>query len=279
MEAAASNPAVRAIEIAHLLAFRSGLGSSLFAPAHNSITEQDVKAFATSAFAKNNIAVIGSGISQAALSKLVEGTLASAPASAPFSSPASTYFGGETRLQGGSGLQTVFVGFGSTGAPSPELATLAAHLSTVPSVKWSQGLSPIAGAITNGISVQTVYLPYSDATLFGLLVQGSTPSSVKEAGKAAVKAMKAAAATIKPEELKAAAAKAKFAVASSIDTRDGLINTLGSKVWFIYCQTSQGSSTVQVLTQSDASSEALISAFDKVNVSGFSKVGLSFSRF
>jgi hypothetical protein len=50
--------------------------------------------------------------------------------------------------------------------------------------------------------VLTVYLPNSDATLFGLLVQVSTLASVKEAGKVAVSALKAAAHGIKEEELK-----------------------------------------------------------------------------
>jgi ubiquinol-cytochrome c reductase core subunit 2 len=80
--------------------------------------------------------------------------------------------------------------------------------------------------------VQSVYLPYSDATLFGLLVQGTTAAGVTEAGKAAVKALKSAAATggVKGEELKKAVAKAKFAAASAIDGRDGLVSVLGSKV-------------------------------------------------
>lgn len=84
--------------------------------------------------------------------------------------------------------------------------------------------------LPEGTSVQTVYLPYSDATLFGLLVQGSTSSSVKEAGKAAVAALQAAAKGIKEEELKAAVSKAKFAAASAVDTRDGLVAALGAKV-------------------------------------------------
>lgn len=78
-------------------------------------------------------------------------------------------------------------------------------------------------------SVRAVYLPYSDATLFGLLVQGSTAEGVKSAGKAAVAALKAAG-DVKGEELKKAVMKAKFAAASSLDGRDGLIATLAANV-------------------------------------------------
>ncbi|KAF8970643.1 Metalloenzyme, LuxS/M16 peptidase-like protein [Flammula alnicola] len=253
-EAAAQDPATRAIDAAHALAFRSGLGSSLFAPAHNDITVGDIKAFAASAFAKGNIAVLGTGIDQATLSGLVEKAFAKASATSATSAPASKYFGGETRLEGNSGPQTVFIGFGTTGAPSAELAALSAHLSPTPSVKWSKGLSPLA-SLPEGTSVQAVYLPYSDATLFGLLVQGSTSSGVKEAGKAAVAALKAAAQGIKAEELKSAVAKAKFAAASALDTREGLVAALGSKVF----------------SGSEASLESTLSSLDGINAAAFSK--------
>lgn len=224
--------ATTAIELAHGLAFRSGLGSSLFASPHHSVTESDVKSFAASAFTKGNIAVLGTGISQSALTQLVDASLAkvaSSPGAAAASSSASSYFGGETRVQA-HGLQTVFVAFGVSGAPPAELAALHAHLSTAPSVKWSQGLSPLTTSIPHGTSVTPVYLPYSDATLFGLLVQGQNANDVKEAGKAAVQALKNAGSGMKAEELKTAVAKAKFAAAIAVDTRDGFVSVLGAKV-------------------------------------------------
>lgn len=229
---ATADPATHAVELAHALAFRSGLGSSLFAPSHNSITAEDIKSFAASAFTKGNIAVLGTGIDQSVLAKLVEKSLSAAPAAATTSLSASSYFGGETRIEAHGGPQTVFIAFGATGAPSPELAALAAHLSPQASVKWSQGLSPIAASIPYGTSVQSVYLPYSDATLVGLLVQGPNAADVKEAGKAAVQALKSASSGISAEELKKAVAKAKFSAASAADSREGLVTALGSKVRF-----------------------------------------------
>ena len=115
-EAATSDPATHAIDIAHGLAFRSGLGSSLFAPAHNSITATDVKSFASTSFTKGNMAVVGTRIDQSTLRKLVEQGFTSAEPSSVVSAPASKYFGGETRLEGHGGPQTIFIGFGSTGA-------------------------------------------------------------------------------------------------------------------------------------------------------------------
>ncbi|KAI0076866.1 LuxS/MPP-like metallohydrolase [Panus rudis PR-1116 ss-1] len=253
--AAASNPATRALELAHALAFRNGLGAPLFSAEHNDIVVENIKDFASSVFSKGNIAVLGTGISQEALTQLVEKSLNTLAASGSPSSPASTYFGGETRVDQHGGPETVFIGFGKTGSFSPELAVLSAHLSPAPSVKWSKGLSPIAAGIPEGTSVQTVLLPYSDASLFGLLVQGPNAESVKAAGKAAVTGLKEAAAGVKGDDLKKAIAKAKFAAAASAEGRSGLVASLGSKV----------------LAGSPVSLESTISSFDKVNSSAFSQ--------
>lgn len=251
-EAAQSNPAIQAVDLAHALAFRNGLGSSLFAPSSSHITHEDVKAYAATAFAKGNVAVLGSGISQETLTKLVEKSFGSSSTtgSAP-QTKNSSYFGGETRLDGHGGLQTVFIGFGVAGAPSGDLAVLNAHLSTTPSIKWSKGLSPIAASIPAGASVQTVYLPYSDASLFGFLVQAETAEGVTQAGLAAIKALKEATSGkgIAEEALKSAVAKAKFTAANAVEGREGLFTTLGGKVLQGLCPPSSPTSLQALLQQ------------------------------
>ncbi|THH03697.1 hypothetical protein EW145_g6077 [Phellinidium pouzarii] len=229
--AASLNPATVALELAHAIAFRTGLGSSVFAPAHLSVTSDDVKSFAAHAFSKGNITVLGTGIDQETLSKLVEKHFSTTSTGSTSASSASQYFGGETRQVLHSGPQTVFIGFGATGAPSAELAVLAAHLSTTPSVKWSASLSPITVAIPAGTAVHPILLPYSDATLFGLLVQGDSATAVKQAAAASVKILKdtTVGGSVKPEELKKAVAKAKFAAASAVEYREGFISTFGPK--------------------------------------------------
>lgn len=227
-DAASHDSAIQAIELAHALAFRHGLGQSIFAPPHNSLTVNDVQSFASSSFAKNNIAVLGTGIDQDTLSSLVNSAFSNVLSSSTVSSSPSKYFGGETRLQS-AGPQTVFIGYGITGAPSAEIAALAAYLSPNPSIKWSKGLSPLS-SLPEGASAQTVYLPYSDATLFGLLVQGSTAAIVTEASKIVVASLKAIAQGIKAEEFKSAIAKAKFTAANAFENREGLVNAIGSRV-------------------------------------------------
>ncbi|KAJ3011824.1 hypothetical protein NUW54_g2055 [Trametes sanguinea] len=84
--------------------------------------------------------------------------------------------------------------------------------------------------------------------------KGETPAAVKEAGKAAVAALKAAG-SLKGEELQKAIAKAKFTAASSLDGRDGIISTLGPKI----------------LSGSSASLSETISSLEKVDASAFEK--------
>jgi ubiquinol-cytochrome c reductase core subunit 2 len=252
--AASQNPATHALELAHSLAFRSGLGSSLFASPHSHVSLDDVKDFAARAFSKGNIAVLGTGIDSATLTQLVEKALGGASVgNVAAESKPSTYFGGETRVES-RGPETVFIGFGAAGPADPALAILSAHLSPEPSVKWSQGLSPISAAIPQGTSVQPILMSYSDASLFGLLVQGSSAEGVKEAAKVATKALKESTG-LKGDALKTAVAKAKFAAASSLDGRDGIFGALSTKVF----------------ANSDASIEATLASIDKVDAAAFSK--------
>ncbi|KAJ7890658.1 Metalloenzyme, LuxS/M16 peptidase-like protein [Mycena olivaceomarginata] len=247
------DPATHAIELAHALAFRNGLGASLFAAPHTPVTATDVQQFAASAFAKGNFAVLGSGISQSALAALVQHAVSPKSTSPAPTTSATSYFGGESRLETHGGPQTIFIGFGAAGAPAPELAALAAHLDPNPSVKWAKSTSPLlAGEKT---SVQAVYLPYSDAALVGLLIQGPTAAGVRESGKAAVAALKGTSG-VKAEELKSAVAKAKFRLAAGADGRAGVVAVLGSKV---------------LAGSSETSLDAAIASLDKVTSAGFTK--------
>ncbi|TEB33922.1 LuxS/MPP-like metallohydrolase [Coprinellus micaceus] len=256
--AAAASPAIQAIELAHNIAFRQGLGASLYPPSHPNFGLSDIQDYAHSVFTQGNIAVIGTGIEQAKLAELVSKAFAQASSAAGPTSPASKYFGGENRVAG-NGPQTAFIGFGTTGAPSAEAAALAAYLSPAPSVKWSQGVSPIAAALPQGSSVQSVYLPYSDASLVGVLVQGHSAAAVKEAGKVVVDAVKKAAAGASAEEVATAVAKAKFAAASAADARAGIVDAIGAKIF----------------SGSDASIASALAAFDAVDASAFSKAASS----
>jgi ubiquinol-cytochrome c reductase core subunit 2 len=225
--ATSTDPGAVAVDAAHVLAFRTGLGNPLLASSHNGITVEDVKAFAAQAFTKENVAIVGSGVQDAVLTQLVQKSLKGLP-SGTTSSPPTKYHGGESRISAHT-LPTVYIGFG-TSTPTPSLAVLASYLDPTPSLKWSKGLSPLSN-LPAGASIRVVYDAYSDGALLGLLVQGPSAEVVKEAGKIAVKALKdAGAGAIKSDALTRALSRAKFSAASAVEGREGLTAAVASQV-------------------------------------------------
>ncbi|KAH7333643.1 LuxS/MPP-like metallohydrolase [Rhizoctonia solani] len=242
--AALADPSTQALELAHTIAFRStGLGASLFSEHPSPKSLDALKQFAASAFTKGNVAVIGTGIDASKLSQLVSKHLAGLPsAGAGTKGSSSQYFGGETRV-GSHGGNAVFIGFGAPAA-SPELAVLQAHLDATPAVKWTTGTSPLAGT-----GAVPVYIPYSDAALFGVLVTGK---NVAEDAKTAAAALKKG---LTKEDATKAVAKAKFKVASAVEGREGLVTAVAP----------------QVFGGPKASLESVHAALDKVSESSVSK--------
>lgn len=240
-------PSTLAIEAAHSVAFRTGLGAPLLADAHSHVSLGSVKEFATSAFASGNVAVVGTGIDSARLADLVDKALAETPLPSGSSMPSSSsskYFGGCARINLPMGGQTVFVGFGTT-APSAALSVLATHLAPPSALKWPS-------VPRSSTKLTPVYLPYSDAALAGVLVQAPDVKSVKEAAKTLFEKLKK---PLTAEELKSAVARTKFDAATAAETREGLTLALGKKVFF----------------NADASVESTLAALDKVDAATLSK--------
>jgi ubiquinol-cytochrome c reductase core subunit 2 len=261
---AGSDAATVALETAHRLAFRTGLGNGLYAPSHAPVNVGDVQAFASSVLAPGRLAFLSTGLDGEAVARLVGDKFKGAAAgSAAPAVQASKYFGGETRLPG-SGAPTVFVGFGHAGSPSGALAALAQHLNPAPSVKWGAGLSPLSGSLPANSSARAVYLPYSDAGLFGLLVQAGTEGILRDAAKVAVEGLKKAASGLDKDAAARAAAKARFAAASAIDGRDGYTATLAPKVRRLHLAGSGWTlmTHVQLLAGDNGPATDLLKAFD-----------------
>jgi ubiquinol-cytochrome c reductase core subunit 2 len=243
---ASQTPSTVAVEAAHALAFRTGLGASLFAGPHTPVSLDSVKSFAKEAFTSGNIAVVGTGIDPARLAELVDKALAEAslPTSSPLSPAPSKYFGGSTRIDSHEGPETVFFGFGTT-TPSAVLSVLSAHIAPTQSLKYPT-------VPRSSTTVTPVHLPYSDAALTGVLVQGPDAKSVKEAAKAVVDKLKK---PLTVEELKIAVARAKFSAAATVEGREGLIDAIGSKIF----------------SNINASVESTLAALDKVDAATVSK--------
>jgi len=239
--AASQYAPTHALELAHALAFRNGLGHSLYAEGQTtgSITAEDIRDLHARAVGNpSSIAILGTGISTETLAKLFEDAISAhktptTPVPTAPAAPATTYHGGAARLASAHGPQAIFIGFGSTASASvPALHALAAHLNPAPALKWASSAAPVASGIPAGVHARSVLLPYSDATLIGVALEGTDGAALGKAAKAVVGAFKDAAAggKVGKEELARAVARAKFQLAASVEAREGYVGTFGPKV-------------------------------------------------
>lgn len=235
---AEAQPQVLALDAAHQLAFRRGLGNSLFATPHLSVDLLSAVAYARSAFAnESGIAVVGSGIGSSTLTSLVNDFFTGSSASASSASKAavdtssdgkSQYYGGDMRIphtvHGGSQQGQLLLGFQGGSASQPEYAVLRALLGGESSLKWSAGASPLAqistkaGALPSNPAARAFNLAYSDAGLFGIFVDAPT-EKVKDIATESIQALKNIAKGAKEEEVKRAVAQAKFLAAQVLEQR------------------------------------------------------------
>ncbi|GAA6028052.1 hypothetical protein JCM8097_001849 [Rhodosporidiobolus ruineniae] len=231
-EQAVRNSAVYAFDLAHQLAFRKGLGNSLFASPHTAVDHSAAVSFAKSSFAPSNLAVFGSNVDAGKLKSLVGDFFASSStASASISTPASQYYGGEVRVPstGHAEVDQLLIAFKGADSTAVEYDVLRHLLGGDIAVKWGQSASPLAKLRTATSSAQAFNLAYSDAGLFGVSVSAKT-ADVEGVAQQAIAALKAAAKGASEEQLKQAVAKAKFAAASALETRAGQVEVVGHAV-------------------------------------------------
>lgn len=227
-EQATRDTVTQAFDLAHGVAFRNGLGNSLFASPHTAVDYSSAVSYAKSAFAPSNIAVLGSGVESGRLQSLVSEFFASS-ASSSLSAPSSTYFGGETRVAGHGALDTFLLAFKGTSYSEVELSVLRYLLGGESSIKWSAGSSPLSKLASGSSSAKAFNLAYSDAGLFGFVVQAPS-AQVSPLATSVVSELKKAAGGVDAEALKQAVAKAKFAAASGLESRVGALEVVGAQV-------------------------------------------------
>ncbi|KAL2863474.1 ubiquinol--cytochrome-c reductase subunit 2 [Aspergillus lucknowensis] len=241
--ALANNPEAIAVDAAHSLAFHQGLGESISPSAHvpyeKNLSAEAVAEFAKNAYAKSNIALVGSGVSSSELSKWVGDFFKALPSSGSnhyqLKSPVtSKYYGGEHRLstKAGNAVVIAFPGTGvfGTAAYKPAASVLAALLGGESTIKWTPGFSLLSQA-TQGFSqvrVSTKNLAYSDAGILAISLSGKA-DQVAVAGKTAVDVIKkAAAGEVSVEDIKKATALAKFRALESAQTLETGLEATGS---------------------------------------------------
>ncbi|PKY03961.1 putative ubiquinol-cytochrome C reductase complex core protein 2 [Aspergillus campestris IBT 28561] len=243
-QALSANPESLAVDAAHAVAFHRGLGEAITpstsVPFEKYLSAEALAEFAQQAYAKPNIALVGSGPKNADLSKWVGEffkDLPSAGSSSQFKlqpNTASKYHGGEQRIASKSGNAVViaFPGSSAFGGSSykPEASVLATLLGGESTIKWSPGFS-LLSKTAQGFSQLRAGAKnhaYSDAGLFTITLSGKA-DQVATASKTAVDALKKiAAGEIASEDIKKATAAAKFQALESAQSLSTGLEATGS---------------------------------------------------
>ncbi|GAA5891422.1 hypothetical protein JCM6882_004689 [Rhodosporidiobolus microsporus] len=261
-EQAIHNSSVYAFDLAHQLAFRKGLGNSLFASPHTAVDHPTAVSFAKASFTPSNYAVFGSNVDAGKLQSLVsEFFVAGNSSSSPISASASQYYGGEVRVPsvGHSSTDQLLIAFKGAARSEVDFAVLRFLLGGDVFTKWGQGESPLAKLTTATTKAQAFNLAYSDAGLFGVSVSAKT-ADVTDAAQKAIAALKEVAGGAKEEAVKRAVAQAKFAAAAALESRAGQVEVVGE----------------QVVSNGQAPSlEEVFSQLDKVSVESLAKAASS----
>lgn len=240
-------PTLTAYETAHSLAFRTGLGSSLYASSDSPIGILDVRELWNAAL-KREIGIVGTGLSQEELENLVKHVLAEAldqdvlegKSEETGKQEKTKVFGGEKRIAldlhkldaaNGEVKPTFLVAYAIESAPKPEHLVLPYLLGTEKkSLKRSEGspLSVAAGVVGEGTKAQAYLASYSDASLVCVEVTAEGSKRLSEGAKEVVKAVKGL--KVDKESLKRAVGQAKLEVALKWDTAEGVRETLATSV-------------------------------------------------
>ncbi|BGP23162.1 ubiquinol-cytochrome c reductase core subunit 1 [Rhodotorula toruloides] len=231
-EQAIHDSRVYALDLAHQLAFRKGLGNSLFASPHTAVDHSTLVSFAQASFTPTNIAIFGQNIDAGKLASLVSDFFASgASSSSSISTPQSQYYGGEVRIPavGHSSTDELLIAFKGAARTEVDYAVLAVLLGGQASVKWGAGASPLAKLASSTSSAQAFNLGYSDAGLFGISVSAKT-NDVADVATKALAELKNVAKGVSDDLVKQAVAKAKFAAAAALETREGKTLVLGEQL-------------------------------------------------
>ncbi|CAG8502917.1 4464_t:CDS:2 [Paraglomus brasilianum] len=233
-----SIPEVSALESAHNVAFRNGLGNSLFANEISKVSNVDVvKSFADRVYTADNVTVVGTGVGHDQLKSLAEEYLHDLPTGTAVPPTATQYFGGEARITSSLPDAHFVLAFPGASAGSSDFASLQVLRFLIDGdkhTKWGEGVSPLAKTISklgHGTKVSMFNAGYSDAGLFGAYIYGS-PKSVNATALAAVEQLKIATETIGKEDLQRAAAKAAFEAAASFDSRSAKAEIFGSQALY-----------------------------------------------
>ncbi|XP_018573227.1 cytochrome b-c1 complex subunit 2, mitochondrial [Anoplophora glabripennis] len=175
---------LRAIDLVHNAAFRSGLGNSLFIPKSQigKISSETLQHYVASTFLTGRASVVGLGVNSAELEQYANSLRLE---SGEGCSTASIYKGGELRSNKGGNI--AFVAIAGEGAAlnntkeALAFAVLQRAIGVGPHIKWSTRdnglLSKSIGVTTEDYASSAFNASYADTGLFGVLIAAPSRSA------------------------------------------------------------------------------------------------------
>ncbi|XP_055913468.1 cytochrome b-c1 complex subunit 2, mitochondrial [Eupeodes corollae] len=269
---AAVPPQIRAVELLHKAAFRTGLGNSLYIPKHKigKISSETLLHYVANTCTAGRCAVVGVGIDQNTLSgfaqslELGSGSGKDAP---------SKYQSGEIRKEKGGDRACVAVA-GEAAFANPQealaYAVLERAMAPQPAVKWGNTNGSLAKAAASAagstpVGISALNATYSDGGLFGFVVSGEA-GVIGKAVEAAAKVLKAG--VVSADDVNRGKAILKADVLEAYGTDAGLIATLGSQAALQQSVQSVDNmlSAIDSLSQSDVQAAARKAGSSKLSV-------------
>lgn len=214
---ASKNAAYVSNEAALQAAFHNGLGNPLLAETYSPVSINDVKNYASQAFTKSNITVVGSSVIAKDLASLVEKNFGDLSTGAGLSIPTTKAFAGDVRIKS-SGPSALTIAFPNITAV-PAYPIIAAALGGSSSVKYSNGNTILSRVAANtGATINTSFTSYGDASVLAITISNASASVTAEAAKSVAFEVRELASVLDIEHIESAANSVRFSTARLADT-------------------------------------------------------------
>ncbi|CAG8545341.1 6948_t:CDS:10 [Diversispora eburnea] len=224
-------PEVIALNAAHSVAFRHGLGNSLYANESTKVTYiQDVIEYAKKVYTAPNITIVGTSVDHKELLRLTNELFQNISHSVPSTPIPSKYYGGEERIPA-KGTSHYVLAFAGAPANTPDflvLQVLRSLLDGEKHTRWGEGVNILANKFKD-TKISTFNIGYSDAGLFGIYFSG-VPTSIYQAARMAVEQLKHAVKNVSEEDFSRALAKARYNIASAYEERASKTEIFGNQI-------------------------------------------------
>jgi ubiquinol-cytochrome c reductase core subunit 2 len=267
-------PQIRAVDLLHRAAFRSGLGNSIFCAKHHigKLSPETLQHYVASNYKANRAAVVGVGVDHQLLVGYAKNLGLDSGAG---NENASKYFGGDLRVDKAGDLAHVAIGTQGAGWANPKEALAFAVLQHVAGTGAATKRGNSNGALGKLVSSALGDKPfgftalsasYSDDGLFGFVLSADG-RDIGKAIEAAVKALKQG--SVSNADVTRAKEQLKATYLSEYDTDSGILSDIGQQALLAGSVTSPSG----VISLLDSISSSDVNAAAKKVASGKWSVG------